>query len=90
MAVRLHDRRDEVRQLLATAPGVAVIDEPEKCQYPMPLTVAGRDEVFVGRIRQDPSHERAINLWLVSDNLRKGAALNMVQILELLSAEQGR
>jgi aspartate-semialdehyde dehydrogenase len=81
---------EEVRQLLATAPGVAVIDAPEKCQYPMPLTVAGRDEVFVGRIRQDPSHERAINLWLVSDNLRKGAALNMVQILELLSAEHGR
>jgi aspartate-semialdehyde dehydrogenase len=80
----------EVRQLLATAPGVAVIDDPEKNQYPMPLTVAGRDEVFVGRIRQDPSHDRAINLWLVSDNLRKGAALNMVQIMELLSAEGGR
>jgi aspartate-semialdehyde dehydrogenase len=80
----------EVRQLLATAPGVAVIDDPEKNQYPMPLTVAGRDEVFVGRIRQDPSHDRAINLWLVSDNLRKGAALNMVQIMELLSAGGGR
>jgi aspartate-semialdehyde dehydrogenase len=77
----------EVRQLLATAPGVTVIDDPEKSQYPMPLTVAGRDEVFVGRIREDPSHDRAINLWLVSDNLRKGAALNMVQIMELLSAE---
>jgi aspartate-semialdehyde dehydrogenase len=76
----------EVRQLLATAPGVAIVDDPEKNQYPMPLTVAGRDEVFVGRIRQDPSHDRAINLWLVSDNLRKGAALNMVQIMELLSA----
>ena len=80
----------EVRQLLSTAPGVAVIDEPEKGQYPMPLTVAGRDEVFVGRIRQDLSHDRAINLWLVSDNLRKGAALNMVQIMELLRAEPGR
>src|SRR5919109_3812370 len=80
----------EVRQLLATAPGVTVIDDPEKSQYPMPLTVAGRDEVFVGRIREDPSHDRAINLWLVSDNLRKGAALNMVQIMELLSAENGR
>jgi aspartate-semialdehyde dehydrogenase len=80
----------EVRQLLSTTPGVAVIDEPEKGQYPMPLTVAGRDEVFVGRIRQDLSHDRAINLWLVSDNLRKGAALNMVQIMELLCAEHGR
>jgi aspartate-semialdehyde dehydrogenase len=56
----------------------------------MPLTVAGRDEVFIGRIREDPSHDRAINLWLVSDNLRKGAALNMVQIMELLSVENGR
>jgi aspartate-semialdehyde dehydrogenase len=80
----------EVRQLLATAPGVALIDDPEKSQYPMPLTAAGRDEVFVGRIRQDPSHESAINLWLVSDNLRKGAALNMVQIMELLCQEKGR
>ena len=76
--------RQEVRELLATAPGVAVIDDPEKNEYPMPITVAGRDEVFVGRIREDPSHDRAINLWLVSDNLRKGAALNMVQIMELL------
>jgi aspartate-semialdehyde dehydrogenase len=80
----------EVRHLLTMAPGVAVVDAPEKSQYPMPLTVAGRDEVFVGRIRKDPSHDRAINLWLVSDNLRKGAALNMVQILELLCAESGR
>jgi aspartate-semialdehyde dehydrogenase len=80
----------EVRQVLATAPGLAVIDDPEKNQYPMPITGAGRDEVFVGRIREDPSHDRAINLWLVSDNLRKGAALNMVQIMELLGAERGR
>jgi aspartate-semialdehyde dehydrogenase len=80
----------EARHLLTMAPGIAVIDAPEKSQYPMPLTVAGRDEVFVGRIRKDPSHARAINLWLVSDNLRKGAALNMVQIMELLSAEPGR
>jgi aspartate-semialdehyde dehydrogenase len=80
----------EVRQLLSTAPGVAVIDDPEKSQYPMPITAAGRDEVFVGRIREDPSHDHAINLWLVSDNLRKGAALNMVQIMELLCAEKPR
>jgi aspartate-semialdehyde dehydrogenase len=80
----------EVRELMAAAPGVAVIDDPEKSQYPMPITVAGRDEVFVGRIREDPSHERAVNLWLVSDNLRKGAALNMVQIMELLGTGSGR
>jgi aspartate-semialdehyde dehydrogenase len=80
----------EVRQLLSTAPGVAVIDDPEKSQYPMPIAVAGRDEVFVGRIREDLSHDRAINLWLVSDNLRKGAALNMIQIMELLCAENQR
>jgi aspartate-semialdehyde dehydrogenase len=83
-------RADEVRQLLTAAPGVAVIDDPDKAQYPMPITAAGRDEVFVGRIRDDPSHERAVNLWLVSDNLRKGAALNMVQIMELLTAGQAR
>ncbi len=80
----------EVRQLLSTAPGVAVVDDPEQSQYPMPIAVAGRDEVFVGRIRQDLSHDRAINLWLVSDNLRKGAALNMIQIMELLCAEAER
>jgi aspartate-semialdehyde dehydrogenase len=78
----------EVRQLLSKAPGVAVVDDPEKNHYPMPITAAGRDEVFVGRIREDPSHDHAINLWLVSDNLRKGAALNMVQIMELLCAEK--
>jgi aspartate-semialdehyde dehydrogenase len=78
----------EVHELLSAAPGVAVIDDPEKAQYPMPITATGRDEVFVGRIREDPSHERAVNLWLVSDNLRKGAALNMVQIMECLTAGQ--
>jgi aspartate-semialdehyde dehydrogenase len=80
----------EARELLATAPGVMVVDDPEKNHYPMPVTAAGRDEVFVGRIREDPSHDRALNLWLVSDNLRKGAALNMVQIMEWLCAGKGR
>lgn len=75
----------EVRELLGRAPGLAVIDDPEKAQYPMPIAATGRDEVFVGRIREDPSHDRAFNLWIVSDNLRKGAALNMIQIMELLS-----
>lgn len=80
----------DARELLATAPGLAVIDDPEKARYPMPITASGRDEVFVGRIREDPSHERALNLWLVSDNLRKGAALNMIQIMELLSTGAAR
>ena len=80
----------EARQLLARAPGIVVVDDPEKVQYPMPITCAGRDEVFVGRVREDPSHERALNLWLVSDNLRKGAALNMIQIMELLCAGNGQ
>jgi aspartate-semialdehyde dehydrogenase len=80
----------EVRALLAAAPGVVVIDDPEKQQYPMPISAAGRDEVFVGRVREDLSHDRAINLWLVSDNLRKGAALNMVQIMELLTSGSAR
>jgi aspartate-semialdehyde dehydrogenase len=86
--VELRERlsAEEVRQVLAAAPGVAVVDEPDKAQYPMPIAAAGRDEVFVGRIRPDPSHPHALNLWVVSDNLRKGAALNMVQILELLIA----
>jgi aspartate-semialdehyde dehydrogenase len=75
----------EVREILARAPGLAVIDDPERSRYPMPITAAGRDEVFVGRIREDSSHASAVSLWLVSDNLRKGAALNMIQIMELLS-----
>lgn len=80
----------DARELLATAPGLAVIDDPEKARYPMPITASGRDEVFVGRIREDPSHARALNLWLVSDNLRKGAALNMIQIMESLCAGVSR
>jgi aspartate-semialdehyde dehydrogenase len=75
---------DECRALLAAAPGVAVVDDPSAHAYPSPLTAAGRDEVFVGRIRQDPSHERALNMWVVSDNLRKGAATNAIQLAELL------
>jgi aspartate-semialdehyde dehydrogenase len=85
-----HLTAQDVRDLLTTAPGVVVIDDPEKNQYPMPITVAGHDEVFVGRVRQDLSHDRAINLWLVSDNLRKGAALNMIQIMECLCTENGQ
>ena len=76
------------RELLAAAPGVSVVDDPAAARYPMAIDAAGRDEVFVGRIRRDPGNERAIDMWVVADNLRKGAATNTVQIGELL-AERG-
>jgi aspartate-semialdehyde dehydrogenase len=72
----------EVRELLREAPGVVVVDEPSAKKYPMPLMAAGRDEVFVGRIREDISTDKGIVLWVVSDNIRKGAASNAVQIAE--------
>ena len=73
---------DDVRSVLEHAQGVLVEDDPAARDYPTPLDVAGRDEVFVGRIRKDLSSEKGIALWIVSDNLRKGAALNAVQIAE--------
>jgi aspartate-semialdehyde dehydrogenase len=76
---------EQCRELLAEAPGVAVVDDPANGLYPTPLDAAGRDEVLVGRIRRDPSHDRCLNLWIVGDNLRKGAATNAVQVAELLS-----
>jgi len=75
---------DQARDLLMGAPGVVLVDEPELGRYPMPRDAAGRDEVFVGRIRRDASHPRGLALWVVSDNLRKGAATNAVQIAESL------
>jgi aspartate-semialdehyde dehydrogenase len=75
---------EECRSLLAAAPGVVVVDSPSDGVYPLAIDAAGRDEVLVGRIRHDPSHERCLNLWVVGDNLRKGAATNAVQIAELL------
>jgi aspartate-semialdehyde dehydrogenase len=75
---------ERARDLLAAAPGVTVIDDPAAGRYPMAIEAAGRDDVFVGRIRRDPGNERALDLWVVSDNLRKGAATNAVQIAELL------
>jgi aspartate-semialdehyde dehydrogenase len=72
------------RELLAAAPGVVVIDNPSVGLYPTPLDAAGRDEVLVGRIRRDPSRPKTLNLWIVGDNLRKGAATNAVQVAELL------
>lgn len=78
---------EEVRRLMLSAPSVVLSDDPSADEYPMPLEVEGRDEVFVGRIRSDESAENALNLWVVSDNLRKGAATNAVQIAELLIGE---
>jgi aspartate-semialdehyde dehydrogenase len=75
---------NEVRAILSKAPGVIVYDVPEKSIYPVPLNVAGKDETYVGRIREDESIENGINMWIVADNLRKGAALNAVQIAEKL------
>ena len=75
---------NEVRAILSTAPGVVVYDAPEKNLYPIPIFVAGADETYVGRIREDESIENGINIWIVADNLRKGAALNAVQIAEKL------
>lgn len=72
----------EVRELLSSFPGVRVIDEPEKSLYPVPLFASGKDDVFVGRIRENTALENAMDLWVVSDNIRKGAALNTVQIAE--------
>ena len=75
---------DECRELLSRASGVTVIDDPGNGLYPTALDAAGRDYVLVGRVRRDPSHERCLNLWIVGNNLRKGAATNAVQLAELL------
>ncbi|MGA9371202.1 MAG: aspartate-semialdehyde dehydrogenase [Solirubrobacterales bacterium] len=87
-SVNVQTRRDlspeECRELLSRFPGLVVLDDPGAGIYPLPIAAAGRDEVLVGRIRRDPSHERCLNLWVVGDNLRKGAATNAVQVAELL------
>jgi aspartate-semialdehyde dehydrogenase len=75
---------EEAREMLSRAPGVMVVDNPKKNEYPLAVYAAGRDETFVGRIREDLSIENGINMWIVSDNVRKGAALNAVQIAETL------
>jgi aspartate-semialdehyde dehydrogenase len=87
-AVNVQTRSDlspeRARELLASTPGVSVLDDPSKALYPLAIDASGQDDVFVGRIRRDPGHERALDLWIVADNLRKGAALNAVQLAELL------
>ena len=75
---------DDVRKLLSATKGVIVLDDNEKKEYPMPLFAEGKDDVFVGRLRRDESQDRSLNMWIVSDNLRKGAATNAVQIGEYL------
>ncbi len=78
---------DETRELLRAAPGVVVVDDPSTRTYPMPAMAEGTDDVFVGRIREDNTIANGLNLWIVADNVRKGAALNAVQIAERLVAD---
>ena len=75
---------DEVRKALAVAPGVTLEDDPQNYVYPMPLESAGKDDVYVGRVRKDLANDNGITLWLTGDQIRKGAALNAVQIAEYL------
>jgi len=78
---------DEVRSLLETATGVKVIDEPAKNRYPLATDAAGQDLTLVGRIRKDESIANGINMWIVADNIRKGAATNAVQIAQILAKD---
>ena len=75
----------EVRDLLSNAEGVVVEDDVEQLKYPMPINAHNRDEVFVGRLRRDESQPKTLNMWIVADNLRKGAATNAVQIAEYMA-----
>ena len=77
----------DVRNALSNFPGVVVEDDPSNNVYPMPLNAKDKDEVFVGRIRRDLSNPRGLHLWIVSDNLRKGAATNTIQIAEYLNSK---
>jgi aspartate-semialdehyde dehydrogenase len=88
--VELKDEFDlgEVKALLADAPGVTLLDDPEGQLYPLAADAAGKNDVFVGRVRRDLSNPRALNLWIVSDNLLKGAAWNAVQIAEFIAIPQ--
>jgi len=79
---------EKVRELLAAAPGVQLVDDFARKRYPMPIDSAGKDDTFVGRIRKDQSVENGLTMWVVADNIRKGAATNAVQIAELLAERQ--
>jgi aspartate-semialdehyde dehydrogenase len=89
-AVNVQTRDDlspeRARELLGGAPGLTVLDDPGAALYPLAIDATGKDDVFVGRIRRDAGHERALDMWIVADNLRKGAATNAVQLAELLRA----
>jgi aspartate-semialdehyde dehydrogenase len=91
-AVNIEFERDfdlnEVRKLISEFPGVVIYDNPSANEYPMPLMAHNRDEVFVGRIRRDFSREKCLNLWIVSDNIRKGAATNAIQIAEYMATNK--
>jgi len=78
---------DEVKKILSEAPGVILVDEPSTQQYPMPMDAHEKDEVFVGRLRRDETQPKTLNMWIVSDNLRKGAATNAIQIAEYLKSK---
>jgi aspartate-semialdehyde dehydrogenase len=78
---------DEVKKILSESAGVVVVDDPSAQQYPMPMDAHDKDEVFVGRIRRDETQPNTLNLWIVSDNLRKGAATNAIQIAEYLASK---
>ena len=75
---------EQVYSILSKAPGVTVVDDPSKNEYPMPLNAHDKDDVFVGRIRRDETQAKTLNMWIVSDNLRKGAATNAIQIAEYM------
>ena len=77
---------EDLREVLSAMPGIVVMDDPSKQVYPMPIHAKGKNEVFVGRIRRDESQPRTVNLWIVTDNLRKGAATNAVQIAKIIAA----
>ena len=79
--------REEAIQAMKEFPGIKVVDDPAKGEYPMPVKAEGKDDVYVGRVREDESIPHGINMWVVADNLRKGAALNAVQIAECLIAD---
>jgi len=79
---------DDVKELISQIPGVVIYDNPSANEYPMPIMAHNRDEVFVGRIRRDLSKEKCLNIWIVSDNMRKGAATNAVQIAEYIAANK--
>ncbi|MBO7624326.1 MAG: aspartate-semialdehyde dehydrogenase, partial [Bacteroidales bacterium] len=80
---------EEVRRLLAGTPGVILQDDPAALSYPMPMYAEDTDAVYVGRVRRDFSQPKTLNIWVVSDNLRKGAATNAVQILQYLCERRG-